>query len=254
MQSKRRTDDEIFAAPRNVDNVADCYFYHTMELPGHGVIEGRDWDLRGRVDEYLGNVDFAGQRVLEIGPASGFLTFEMEKRGADVVSVEVTDEHGWDFVPYPARRLDEIFGPRRIVMQQLKNSYWFSHAALQSKARIYYGDACNLPATIGQFDIAVMGAVLLHCRDPLRIVEQCAKRAKSLIIVDKFHSDLEGAPVCRLAPTPENFLWHTWWHFSTQFFSQFLAVMDFTTSEPTTHQQFHRGRAHTLFTLIGRTQ
>ena len=144
--------------PLNVENVADCYFYHTMELPGRGVIEGRDWDLRGRVDEYLGNVDFAGKRVLEIGPASGFLTFEMEKRGADVVSVEVTDEHGWDFVPYPDERLEEVFGPRRIVMQQLKNSYWFSHAALQSKARVYYGDAYNLPAALGEFDIAVMGS------------------------------------------------------------------------------------------------
>jgi len=49
-------------------------------------------------------------RVLEIGPASGFLTFEMEKRGADVISVEVTDEHGWDFVPYPDARLEEVFG------------------------------------------------------------------------------------------------------------------------------------------------
>ena len=99
------TDEKIFATPRKVEDVADCYFYHTMELPGRGVIEGRDWDLRGRVDEYLGNVDFAGQRVLEIGPASGFLTFEMEKRGADVISVEVTDEHGWDFVPYPACKI-----------------------------------------------------------------------------------------------------------------------------------------------------
>ena len=171
-------DEKIFATPRKVEDVADCYFYHTMELPGRGVIEGRDWDLRGRVDEYLGNVDFAGQRVLEIGPASGFLTFEMEKRGADVISVEVTDEHGWDFVPYPDARLEEVFGPRRIVMQQLKNSYWFSHAALRSKAKVYYGDAYNLPATLGEFDIAVMGAVLLHCRDPLRIVEQCGKTSE----------------------------------------------------------------------------
>jgi len=229
------TDEKIFATPRKVEDVADCYFYHTMELPGRGVIEGRDWDLRGRVDEYLGNVDFAGQRVLEIGPASGFLTFEMEKRGADVISVEVTDEHGWDFVPYPDARLEEVFGPRRIVMQQLKNSYWFSHAALQSKAKVHYG-------------------VLLHCRDPLGIVEQCRKRAKTLIIVDKFHLDLEGAPVCRLAPTPENFLWHTWWHFSTQFFAQFLTVMGFTASEPTTHEQFHRGRAHKLFTIVGQRE
>src|SRR5467141_1807423 len=175
--------DKIFAAPQKVENLADCYFYHTMELPGHGVIEGQDWDLRSGVDEYLGKVAFTGQRVLEIGPASGFLTFEMEKRGADMVSVEVTGEHGWDFVPYPAERLEEVFGPRRVVMQQLKNSYWFSHAALQSKAKVCYGDAYNLPAALGDLDIAVMGAVLLHCRDPLRIVEQCATRAKTLIIV-----------------------------------------------------------------------
>src|SRR2546421_11964965 len=132
------TDENIFAAPRKVDDVAYCYFSHTMEPPSRGVIQGRDWDLRGRVDEYLGNVDFAGQRVLEIGPASGFLTFEMEKRGADVVSVEVTDEHGWDFVPYPDKRLEEVFGPRRIEVQQLKNSYWFSHAAHRSNAKVYY--------------------------------------------------------------------------------------------------------------------
>ena len=246
------SDEEIFATPLKVENVADCYFYHTMELPGHGVIEGRDWDLRGGVDEYLGKVDFADQRVLEIGPASGFLTFEMEKRCADVVSVEVTAEHAWDFVPYPAARLEEVFGPRRVVMQQLKNSYWFSHAAHNSKAKVYYGDVYNLPAALGQFDIAVMGSVLLHCRDPLRIVAQCGKIARTLIIVDMFHQDLEGAPVCRLAPTPQNFLWHTWWHFSTQFFSQFLAVMGFSTSEILRHQQPHRGKPYTLFTIVAR--
>src|SRR5437660_12031375 len=114
-----------------------------MELPGYGVMEGRDWDLRGGVDEYLGKVAFAGQRVLEIGPASGFLTFEMEKRRADVVSVEVTAEHGWDFVPYPAKKLEEVFGPRRIVMQQLKNSYWVSHAANKCRAIVHYGDVDN---------------------------------------------------------------------------------------------------------------
>ena len=242
--------DKIFAVPLKVENVADCYFYHTMELPGCGVMNG-DWDLRGGTDDYLGKVAFAGQRVLEIGPASGFLTFEMEKRGAEVVSVEVTADPGWDFVPYPASRLKEVFAPRRIVMQRLKNSYWFGHAAQHSKAKVYYGDVYNLPASLGEFDIAVMGSVLLHCRDPLRIVEQCGEKARSLIITDMFHPDLEGAPICRLAPTPHNFLWHTWWHFSTQFFIQFLAVMGFTTSEILTHQQYHHGKAYTLFTIVG---
>jgi len=246
------TGANIFASPLKVEDVAECYFYHTIELPGHGVIEGRDWDLRAGVDEYLGQVDFTGQRVLEIGPASGFLTFEMEKRGADVVSVEVTAEHGWDFVPYPAEKLQEVFGPRRVVMQQLKNSYWFSHAAHQSKAKVYYGDVYNLTDARGQFDIAVMGAVLLHCRDPLRIVEQCGRIAKVLVITDMFYPDLEGRPVCHLAPSPQNFLWHTWWHFSTQFFTQFLNVMGFSSCDVSRHQQPHRGKPYTLFTVVGR--
>jgi len=223
-------DDKIFADPLKVKDVGDCYFYHMVELPGDGVING-DWDLCRGVDDYRGKALFADKRVLEIGPASGFLTFEMEKRGAEVVSVEVTAEHGWDFVPYPAKRLEEVFGRRRIVMQQLNNSYSFSHAVLQSQARVYYGDVYNLPASLAQFDIAVMGSVLLHCHDPLGIVTQCAKMARSLIITDMFHPDLEGAPICRLAPTPQNFLWDTWWHFSTQFFTQFLAVVRFDTSE-----------------------
>jgi hypothetical protein len=115
-------------------------------------------------------------------------------------------------------------------MQRLRNSFWFSHAAKHSKAKVYYGGVYDLPASVGEFDIAVMGSVLLHCREPLRIIEQCGKKARSLIIIDMVHPDLEGAPICRLAPTPENFLWHTWWHFSTQFFAQFLAVMGFATT------------------------
>ena len=243
------SNDEIFAAPLKVEDPADCDFYHTMEVPGHGIMTGH-WDLRGGVDDYLGKVAFAGQRVLEIGPASGFLTFEMGKRGAEVVSVEVTAEHGWDFVPYPAKKLEELFGPRAKHIERLKNSYWFSHAAHQSKAKVYYGDVYNLPATLGQFDIAVMGSVLLHCRDPLRIVEQCGKLARLLIITDVFHPDLEGTPVCRLVPDPLNFIWHTWWQFSTQFFTQFLAVMGFTTTSNLTHQQYYLGKANTLFTIV----
>jgi hypothetical protein len=137
-------------------------------------------------------------------------------------------------------------------MQRLKNSYWFSHAAHRSKARVYYGHVYHLPVGLGEFDIAVMGSLLLHCRDPLRIVEQCGKRAGLVIITDRFHPDLEGAPICRLAPDPENFLWHMWWHFSTEFFTQFLGVMGFAAAEISKHQQNHLGTAHTPFTIVGR--
>ena len=38
MQSK--PSDKIFADPVKVADTGDCYFYHTVELPGHGVING----------------------------------------------------------------------------------------------------------------------------------------------------------------------------------------------------------------------
>ena len=46
------------------------------------------WDLRGHEPAYLGGVDVAGKRVLELGPATGYLTFYMERMGAEVVSFE----------------------------------------------------------------------------------------------------------------------------------------------------------------------
>ena len=49
------SDEKIFAVPLKVEDVADCHFYHTMEVPGDGLMNG-EWDLRGGVDDYLGKV------------------------------------------------------------------------------------------------------------------------------------------------------------------------------------------------------
>src|SRR5690349_17429812 len=76
-----------FQPPRSVDTTADCQFYHAMDLPGYGFQPG-EWDLRDDVDNYLGNQDFRGKKVVDVGTGSGFLCFEMEKRGADVTAVE----------------------------------------------------------------------------------------------------------------------------------------------------------------------
>ena len=51
------------------------------------------------------------------------------------------------------------------------------------------------------------------------------------------------APVCRLAPSADNFLWHTWWHFSTQFFIQFPEMMEFTSKSCFTNSVTAEGPA-----------
>jgi hypothetical protein len=56
-------------------------------LPGGQFARG-NWDLRNSFEKYTANVQFARKRVLDVGTASGFLSFEAEKRGAEVVSFD----------------------------------------------------------------------------------------------------------------------------------------------------------------------
>ena len=74
----------VYAIPRLVGSIQDCHIHNTMELPGCGFIETCAMQsttfTRARI--------LPGRRVLEIGLASGYLTFEMERRGADVVSID----------------------------------------------------------------------------------------------------------------------------------------------------------------------
>jgi O-methyltransferase len=240
--------NDIYATPRLV-SIEDCEFYHVMDLPGFGRVGGL-WDLRGRVNEYLGHVDLKAKRVLEIGPASGFLTIEMERSGADVVAVEVPDDPGWDFVPYPPHVLDPARVPRANQMRRIKNSFWFAHAAHNATAKLFYGNVYDLPNELGAFDLAVMAAVLLHTRDPLAIIEQCAKRAKTLVITDLLYPDMEGSPICRLSPTRENKFLDTWWEFSTMFLTQFINVLGYNCCDVTTHFQTGPHGPWQYFTIV----
>ena len=88
-----------YAPSRLVENLRTCYFYHTMDLPGLGVVAG-EWDLRPGLTAYLGGLSFAGKRVLEIGPASGFVGFMLERQGAEVVGFDLAADGTPDLVPY----------------------------------------------------------------------------------------------------------------------------------------------------------
>jgi SAM-dependent methyltransferase len=247
----QRGDELYHPEPKSV-SLADCHFYHTMEIPGHGVVWG-DWDIREGAHQYLGGLDFAGKRVLEVGPASGFLTFEIEKRGADVVCVELEDQPGWDFVPFPPAIMDPVYADRREIMRRLKNSFWFAHKAHRSNAKVHYGNVYDLPDALGRFDIAIMTSVLLHCRDPLKVVQQCAIKADTLVVTDMHFPELEGSPVSRLVPTRENRQWDTWWNFSSTLFHRYFGVLGFAADSPTVHRHMHmRAAGYDFFTIVGR--
>src|SRR6185295_5902899 len=102
MTTARETPEShsLLVEPRFVDSVADCFFYHTMDLPEFGVVRGQ-WDLRGRFDDYVGGVPVAGKSVLDIGTATGFLSFEAERLGASrVLSFDLGDARQQRFIPF----------------------------------------------------------------------------------------------------------------------------------------------------------
>ena len=134
-----KTESIAYAPPEEVTSPEGLFFYHSIDLPGYGLMKG-DWDLRASAHEYLGNADLKGRRCLDVGAASGYISFKMEALGAsEVVSYDIKHGSDWDLVPHYKLK-HNIANIRRsddAVMRRLKQSYWFSHRALGSRAKAF---------------------------------------------------------------------------------------------------------------------
>ena len=221
----------LFAPPRFVDRLEDCFFYHAMDLPGFGLVPAH-WDLRGRFDEYIGGVDVRGKSVLDVGTATGFLSFEAEKRGAArVVSFDQSDGAEQKFLPFkdkPYYRDHAKWAEGyRAEIDRWKNAYWLSHRLLGSKAEVFYGDIYKLPNELGEFDIAIIGSVLEHLSDPITALGSVARLTKERIVIvtplletDEPMARFEG----NAAKPDADF---TWWTYSLGVYREVLDMLGF---------------------------
>jgi O-methyltransferase len=251
--------NQLYEQPWKIDSIDECNFYHSTEIPGHGLVEGQ-WDLRDSYDEYLGGYDFTGKRVLEIGPATGFLTFRIEKTANQVVAIELPmDRSFWNAVPYEnlglARGRDkgwtEVEKQFHEHIGRIRNGFWFCHERFGSKALVYHGSAEKLPESLGEFDVVLLASVLLHSRSPVAILESCARLVTDTVIITEIYdASLGEGPVCSLVPTAGNNAWDTWWRFTPRFFTQFLEVLGFTEHKVTFHQQLADNTPLNMFTVI----
>ncbi|HUD49253.1 MAG TPA: methyltransferase domain-containing protein [Candidatus Baltobacteraceae bacterium] len=216
-----------FATPLTVTDPAQCYFYHQMDIPGVGAINGH-WDLRDSIKAYLGDYDFKGKRVLDVGAASGFLTFSMEKEGADVVSFDMATGGQWDVVPQRKFRQDPEGYMARLVEgnRRLKNGYWYTHAKLGSKAKAFYGDVYNFPLALGPFDVAVFGMIISHLRDAFRAIYSASRLVTGDMIITN-QTPGGNRNEAYFLPTVENQEAQAWWTFSPGCMEQMLSVMGF---------------------------
>jgi len=205
---------------QNLPRLEDCWFYHVIDLPDLGT-QGGDWDLRGRFDEYIGTVPLTGKTVLDVGTASGFLTFEAERRGATVTSFDLDSPDKWQYVSYP--NIDDLKVDAR-GFQRLRNSYWLSHHLLRSHAQLVTGDIYEISRKVSPHDVSIVGQILVHLRDPLEALRQVALVTKETMII--VEGSFESA-----APTTVflggNGNYHSFWHLSDQFYRQYLPILGF---------------------------
>jgi tRNA (mo5U34)-methyltransferase len=89
--------------------------------------------------------DCSGMRVLDLGARDGFFSFELERRGADVLAVDYTPAGRTGF-PIAAQLLGS-----RVAFRQ---------------ANLYH----LTPAEIGTFDLVLFLGLLYHLPDPIRAI------------------------------------------------------------------------------------
>lgn len=136
-------------------------WWHSFELPDGSRIDGVNdiSALRRRLAQFPIPADLRGKRVLDVGAWDGWFSFEMERRGAEVVAID-----RWE-------------NPRFYEIRRLLNS------------RVDYRelDVYDLdPRKIGTFDIVLFMGVLYHLKHPILALERVCSVCTDMAIVESF--------------------------------------------------------------------
>ena len=127
---------------------ADEYWFQRIELPGGVVTPGWNDPKVEKLPHFGLPADMRGMRVLDIGNAEGFFSFEAERRGAsEVVGIE----------NYPP----------------MIRKFNVCRAALGARAQSFRASVYDLsPKAFGTFDLVFFFGVLYHLRHPLLALER----------------------------------------------------------------------------------
>lgn len=172
-----------------LERCAGIDWYHSLDLP-HGVVTPGYVDHREQVDFYGLPQDMRGLRAIDVATYDGFWAFEMERRGAEVVGIDIESMAECDY-------------PRRFREQALaenagrKTGAGFAAASelLGSNVERKLINVYDLSREqVGTFDVALVSDLLLHLRDPALALEKVCSVLRPggfAIVAEPFSPELD---------------------------------------------------------------
>jgi hypothetical protein len=143
-------------------------WYHSIEL-APGIVTPGVVDLRKLAERLLPD-DLSGRRALDVGTFDGFWAFEMERRGAEVVAIDVDVIEAAEWPPISRAKLER---DAKELDVELGRGFRLASEILGSTVERVVCPVYELePERIGgPVDFAFSGAIMLHLRDPVRALE-----------------------------------------------------------------------------------
>ena len=144
------------------------HWYHSIEL-APGVVTPGYVDLRELAPKLLPG-DLSGRRALDVGTFDGFWAFEMERRGAEVVAIDVDTIDSAEWPPLNRPALEQRAQEWDIA---LGRGFKIASEAIGSSVRRVISNVYDVsPERLGgPVDFVFSGDILLHLRDPVRALE-----------------------------------------------------------------------------------
>jgi SAM-dependent methyltransferase len=235
---KQADDFKEYISELTFQGIENFYWYHTVELK-NGIVTPGDYDYRNSLGGFNFPDDMSGMKVLDVGSATGFFAFEFERRGADVVSVELPSLYEWDMIHDEREnnvshmvKVHRASNPEEAYYRHLDGPFKFCHADKQSSVERVYSSIYDLGSQLDKdvdFDLVFLGDILLHLFSPFTALDVIAPLCKSKLIIstDLFESQSDNALMQFLGTMGKGKNPRTWWNFNKKCIEKMLVRVGF---------------------------
>lgn len=178
-------------------------WYHTIDL-GRGIVTPGIYDHRPYLKHYGFPKSLRGKTALDIGAASGFFAFELERRGAAVTATDLPEWSGHDFGPRYASELTEAQ-----ARSYLRDPFLLAKKALNSGVVRKEINVYDLsPETSGTFDFVFCGSLLVHLTDPVKALWKIRSVTReTAVIATVIHPEPAADPLALFVGHPGALAW-----------------------------------------------